>query len=109
MEVNDYQNQIRDYVDYPEELGPFSVILSLQNNVGKLSEKLNDSLMNDHGQFSKELTMKCIISLGDILFDLTNIAFDLGYTMNDVISLNITKHRLAKDKEERAQKLNNEK
>lgn len=101
MEVNEYQNQIRDYVEYPEELGPFSVILSLQNNVGKLAEKLNDSLTNDHGQFSKELTMKCIISLGDILFDLTNIAFDLGYTMNDVISLNITKHRLEKDKKEK--------
>lgn len=104
MEVNEYQNQIRDYVEYPEELGPFSVILSLQNNVGKLAEKLNDSLTNDHGQFSKELTMKCIISLGDILFDLTNIAFDLGYTMNDVISLNITKHRLEKDKKEKEQK-----
>lgn len=106
MEVNDYQNQIRDYVDYPLELGPFSIILSLQKNVGKLSEKLNDSLMNDHGQFTKEQTMKCIISLGDILFDLTNIATDLGYTMNDVISLNLTKHRLS---QERAQKLNSEK
>lgn len=106
MEVNDYQNQIRDYIDYPTELGPFSVILSLQNNVGKLSEKLNNSLINDHGQFTEELTMKCIISLGDILFDLTNIASDLGYTMNDVISLNLTKHRLSKERE---QKLNKEK
>lgn len=92
MEINEYQNKIRDWIDYPAELGPFSVILSLQNNVGNLANKLNNALINDHGNFTKENRMKTAISLGDILFDISNIATDLGYSMNDIISLNLMKH-----------------
>ena len=92
MDINDYQKTIREYIDYPLELGPFSVILDLQNNVGALSNKLNDALIKDHGNFTKENRMKTAISLGDILFDISNIATDLGYSMNDIISLNLMKH-----------------
>lgn len=99
MEVNDYQKQIRDYINYPVELGPFSVILSLQNNVGNLSLKLNDALTKDHGSFTKETKTKAAISLGDILFDLSNIAYDLGLSLNEIISLNLMKHRMNIEKQ----------
>ena len=99
MEINDYQNQIREYIDYPPELGPFSIILSLQNNVGNLASKLNDALINDHGNFTKENRMKTAISLGDSLFDICNMAADLGYSMNDIISLNLMKHKMTAEKE----------
>ena len=102
MEINDYQVQIRDYIDYPPELGPFSVILSLQNNVGNLSSKLNEALIKDHGNFTKENRMKTAISLGDILFDICNMAADLDYSMNDIISLNLMKHRMTIEKEKKA-------
>ena len=54
MEINDYQTQIRNYVDYPTDIGPFTTILDLSLNVGKLSDKLNKVLVNNHGSFSKE-------------------------------------------------------
>jgi len=98
MEINDYQKQIRDYINYPVELGPFSVILDLQNNVGILANKLNDSLINDHGSFTKITKTKVIITLGDILNDICNMAFDLGFDMNDVIGMNITKHNMETEK-----------
>lgn len=106
MEINDYQTQIRDYIDYPLELGPYSIILSLQNNVGVLSDKLNVALKNDHGALTKEARMKCAISIGDILFDLTNITSELGYTMDDILSINLTKHRMGKEKEINEDKTN---
>lgn len=92
MDINDYQSQIRNFIDYPIEIGPFTVILDLQKNVGNLSEKLNKSLTTDHGSFSKEDKIKIAISLGDILYNVTNMASDLGLTMNDVVSINLTKH-----------------
>ena len=98
MEINDYQKQIRDYIDYPLTLGPFSVILDLQNNVGNLSAKLNDALIKDHGSFTKETKTKAAISLGDILNNVCNIAYDLGFDMNDVIGMNITKHNMEVEK-----------
>ena len=61
MEINDYQKTIREYLDYPVEIGPFSVILDLQNNVGILANKLNDALIKDHGNFTKVTKTKAII------------------------------------------------
>lgn len=98
MEINDYQKTIREYLDYPVELGPFSVILDLQNNIGILANKLNDALINDHGSFTKVTKTKAIISLGDILNNICNIAYDLGFDMNDVIGMNITKHNMEVEK-----------
>ena len=98
MDINDYQKTIREYIDYPLELGPFSVILDLQNNVGALSNKLNDALVKDHGNSTKVTKTKAVISLGDILNNICNIAYDLGFDMNDVIGMNITKHNMEVEK-----------
>ena len=46
MDINEYQEKIKEYKNYPEEIGPYSTILSLTKNIGKLSEKLNDVLIN---------------------------------------------------------------
>ena len=98
MEINEYQTKIRNFIEYPVEVGPFTVILELQKNVGNLSEKLNKVLINDHGSFTKVTKTKAIISLGDILNNICNIAYDLGFDMNDVIGMNITKHNMEVEK-----------
>lgn len=99
MDVNEYQEKIKEYINYPKEIGPYSTILALMGDTGKLSDKLNNSLINDRGSFDKKSSLNVIISLGDILFDITNMASDLGYTMNDIISINLMKH--AKNSEEK--------
>ncbi len=91
MDINEYQEKIKEYINYPQEIGPYSTILSLMENVGKLSEKLNTVLINDKGSFDKKSSLNVIISIGDILFDISNITRDIGYTMNDVISINLMK------------------
>lgn len=93
MDINTYQKTIREYINYPKEVGPYSVILSLSKNLGKLSEKLNDVLINNHGSFDDKKRMSTIITLGDILFDIVNMASDLDYNMNDVLSLNLMKYQ----------------
>ena len=101
MDINEYQSKIRDYVDYPLEVGPYSTILSLTKNLGVLSSKLNNVLIKDHGNFDKRNALNTIITLGDILFDISNMASDLGYSMSDVISLNLMKYN--KEKKEESQ------
>ena len=92
MDINDYQTQIRNFAEYPIDIGPFTVILELHKNVGILSSKLNKVLVDDHGSFSKEDKFKVAISLGDILNNISNIATDLGLTMDDIVSINLTKN-----------------
>lgn len=99
MEINEYQTQIRNFVEYPVEIGPFTVILDLQKNVGTLSDKLNKVLVSDHGSFSREDKFKVAISLGDVLNNISNIATDLGLTMNDIVSINLTKNAKKPDNE----------
>ena len=92
MDINEYQIKIQEYKNYPEEIGPYSSILSLTKNIGRLSEKLNDVLINDHGNFDQRKSLNVIITLGDILFDITQMTSDLKYNMSDVISINLMKH-----------------
>ena len=99
MDINEYQTQIRNYVDYPTDIGPFTTILDLSLNVGKLSDKLNKVLVNNHGSFSKEDKLKVAISIGDILNNISNIAYDIGLSMNDIISINLTKYSKKSDEE----------
>ena len=74
MEINEYQTQIRNFAEYPVEIGPFTVILDLQKNVGVLSDKLNKVLCADRGSFSREDKFKVAISLGDVLNNISNIS-----------------------------------
>lgn len=98
MEISEYQTKAREWIDYPTEVGPYSIILALQEHVGILSGKLNKVLKQDGGQFTKEEATKAAISLGDILFDICNLAYDLKYNMDEVISLNILKHEMEQEK-----------
>ena len=98
MDINEYQTKAREWIDYPTEIGPYSIILALQEHIGALSGKLNKVLKQDGGQFTKEESTKAAISLGDILFDICNLAYDLKYNMNDVISLNMLKHQMEQEK-----------
>jgi len=98
MDINEYQANIRNFIDYPVEIGPYSIILSLQENVGILSGKLNKVLKQDQGQFTKEESTKAGITLGDILFDICNLATDLKLNMNEIISLNMLKKQMEQEK-----------
>ena len=95
MNINEYQDNIRQFANYHKELGPFEVILSLQNNVGLLSGKLHNILETGNGEFSDEEKVKLAISLGDILNDIANMASDLNITLDEVLALNIKKIELA--------------
>ena len=95
MNFSEYQDNIRPYIDYHLELGPFQIILDLTNNVGILSNKLYNVLNNgENGVFSDEEKAKVAISLGDILNNITNMASDLNISLDEIIALNLKKIEL---------------
>lgn len=98
MEIGNYQAEIRNYIDYHVELGPFSIILDLVNNIGVLSNKLHRVLEENRGTFSEMDKNKVAISIGDIMFDITNMATDLGLNMDEILGLNLRKQSLLKEK-----------
>ena len=91
MDFNTYQENARQYANYHKELGPFSVILSLVGNVGSLSNKLYAALEGHDGGFSDEEKLKVAISLGDIIYDISNIAADFQINLDEIIAINLRK------------------
>ena len=99
MELNDFQTQARHFVDYPVQIGPYASILSLSNNTGILSQKLYDTLKHIETPFTENEIKKMSITIGDILYDISNLCTDLGLTLDECAALNIRKRTIMKEKE----------
>ena len=102
MDFNTYQENARQFANYHKELGPFSVILSLVSNVGALSNKLYTALEGHDGGFSDEEKLKVAISLGDIIYDISNISADFQINLDEIIAINLRKLEMIKDKENKS-------
>ena len=99
MEFNDYQEQVRNFVDYPVEIGPFSVIYGIMSDTGTLAYKLRGILEEKHGEFNDVDKVKIQITLGDILRNISNIASDLNISLEEVAAINLRKLALQKEKQ----------
>ena len=98
MEANEYQDKCRLYYESPRELGPYSTILSMMSSVAEVSEILKECLDKKHGDISDMEQLKINVSIGDCLFQLTNLAADVGLSLNNVMMTNIRKHQLINDR-----------
>ena len=103
MEINDYQNAIRDFIKYPPQIGIFYNSLDMSANLGVLNAKINGLLQADNSDVGRQEALKFGISLGDILFALCNFASDIGLTMDEVIALNLKKLTMTREKEVKEQ------
>lgn len=100
MEINDYQNQIRNYQDYPYELGPFTTTLGMMNALGKVCGKIQPILNDRKTEGINESTLNQIkICLGDLMYWIAGTATDLETDMDEILALNLRKHSLLKEKE----------
>lgn len=98
MDAFEYQTQIKNFADYPLELGPYYTILGIYDELGKLSEKLRESLKNREGDFSQRDLQRLEISIGDIMFYLVTMCNDLNINIDSVLNINLKKQNLLKQK-----------
>lgn len=99
MEINDYQNAIREFTKYPKEIGVFYNALDMQSSLGQLTSKIDALLISENSEVDRQEALKFGISLGDLLFALCNFAADVGLTMDEVIALNLKKISMIRNKE----------
>lgn len=98
MDMEEYQATAMQTAIYPDAL--IYPMLGLQGEVGELSEKLKKFFRdNDYevqmedcveempAQLRYEMALEC----GDILWYLTAISSDLGYSLEEIASLNLEK------------------
>lgn len=92
MEFGEYLEQSKNYLDYPEDLGPYFTILALNESCGKLSGKIKAFLQENKNDFSVKDKNKIAFGVGDVLLSCASIINSLGMTFEDVISLSFAKY-----------------
>lgn len=84
-------NEYRDFVvgmrAYPERFNVIYPALGLCGESGEIAEKVKKWLRGDH-EIPREDLLK---ELGDPLWYLTALAYDLGYSLQDVVDANVSK------------------
>ena len=86
----EYQVSARRTALYPEDEGIIYPTLGLVGESGEIAEKVKKVIRDMEGNFeeSKEEIAK---ELGDVLWYVANLSFELGYDLGDIAALNIQK------------------
>lgn len=98
MDMEEYQSAAMETAIYPDAL--IYPMLGLQGEVGELSEKLKKFFRDNDYEVQMEdcvaempapLRYDMALECGDILWYLTAIASDLGYSLEEIAGLNLEK------------------
>lgn len=98
MDLNEYQLLARETASYPTEMKVLYPTLGLCGEAGEVSEKVKKVYRDNHGTFSLQKKQEIAKELGDVLWYISNLAEDLGYSLEEVASLNISKLRSRKER-----------
>lgn len=93
MEMNEFQRQALQTAIYPQELKTIYPLIGITGETGEVAEKVKKVIRDRNGLFSKSDRLEIAKELGDVLWYLSVLANDLGYSLDEVAALNIEKIR----------------
>ena len=93
MEMNEFQRQSLQTAIYPQELKTIYPLIGITGETGEVAEKVKKVIRDRNGLFSKSDRLEIAKELGDVLWYLSVLANDLGYSLDEVATLNIEKIR----------------
>jgi len=98
MTFNNYHEFVKSMKVYPEKHAIIYPTLGITGEGGEIAEKVKKWLRGDRELDKVELAKEA----GDVLWYVTSLADDLGYTLEDIAAMNIEK--LSSRKERGVQK-----
>ena len=91
MNFNEYQIA-SEYTDiYPLEMALIWHILGLTNETGEVAGKNKKIYRDANGKLSPEKKHEIAQELGDVQWYLSRLAADIGYTLEEIVIMNINK------------------
>ena len=96
-----YQNDAIQTLMYPgskELLGLLYTVLGLNGEAGELAEKLKKILRDKGGELSEEDRAEVAKELGDVLWYVTGICYELDIPLEEVARMNIDKLNSRKER-----------
>lgn len=87
MTIKEYHEFVKGMKVYPEKHAIIYPALGISGESGEIAEKVKKWLRGD-----KELDKAEVVKeLGDVMWYITSMADDLGYSLQDVIDMNVAK------------------
>ena len=87
MDMNTYQTYADRTAVYPDDQGIVYPVLGLAGEAGEVAGKLSKHLRGD-GPLDEEAMA---LELGDCLWFISQAAADLGYTLEEIAEMNVSK------------------
>lgn len=92
MKLNEYQDQAKTTARYPEVVAPYVYLaLGLAGESGEVVEKLKKLVRNKEGDLTGFDVEGLKRELGDVLWYVSNLAEQFGFTLEEVAMANIEK------------------
>lgn len=94
MSMRDYTNFVKSMKVFPEKFAIIYPTLGMMGETGEVSEKVKKWMRGDRELDKAELVKE----VGDVLWYITALADDLGYTLEDVANMNVEKLSSRRDR-----------
>jgi len=92
MDLNEYQKLAQMTAQYPGKGENLTYpALGLNGEAGEVADKLKKVFRDNHGNFDPERKEAIAYELGDCLWYIADLAIELGYTLETIAIMNITK------------------
>lgn len=98
MTLNDYQKEALVTAIYPKSMEVIYPVLGLCGESGEVADKLKKIFRDKNGVISEKESADIAKEIGDVLWYVSVLASDLGYTLEEIAELNIKKLRTRKEK-----------
>lgn len=105
MDFNEYQKKSRDTAIYPNRGDNLPYLaLGIAGEAGEVSEKvkkfIRDTQFAGIGDLGKAQKRELALEIGDVLWYIAQMTTEIGYTLEEVAEMNITKthSRMHRDK-----------
>lgn len=97
LTFSEYQNIALETVSYPRAYTTIYPALALSEEAGEVSGKIAKWL---RGDFPLDAAKKEEVAkeLGDVLWNIAALSFDIGYNLNEIATLNLSKLRDRRDR-----------
>ena len=101
MNFNDYQKKARRTAIYPDKGKNFVYpTLGLMGEAGEVAEKMKKVIRDDGGKINKEKRLEMKKELGDVLWYIANLSFELNLSMEEVALKNLEKLKSRQERNE---------
>ena len=92
MNLNDYQKAALTTAMYPNMGCNFTYpALGLVGEAGEVADKLKKVIRDNGGNLTKEVRDAVAKELGDVMWYLAVLSYEMGYDLSDVANINLDK------------------